>query len=218
MRATWIAAGIVVAVNVLAIVPAKRERATPVGRVTIAACGDHVVGELPMLDLPLAETPGGLGGIADGGTLLGVGFSAREVASVGDTVMPKGVWPPPRHAWLVLRQEGDSLHRFRVVRVSADRPIGGADELVVRGLIGFQFVRRQPPVQTDSVGLPSRPVGIVVGVVRLLPPELGLDRAQALALKALQADSGAACTRTLPVTIASGPRGGIWVEGVGPVR
>lgn len=218
MKAAWIAAGIVVAVNVLAIVPAARERATPVGRVTMAVCGGQVVGELPMLDLRLAVPPGGLGGVVDDGTLLGVGFSARDVAAVGDTVMPGGVWPPPRHAWLVLQQEGDSLHHLRVVRVSADRPVGGADELVVRGLIGIQFIWIAPPGQAPPTPGQRRSSVVGVAVVRLLPPQLGLDRAQALALKAVRVNGGAPCARTAPVTIASGPNGGIWVEGVGSVR
>ena len=219
MRATWIAGGIVVAVNVLAIVPAARERATPVGRVTIAVCGEHVgeVAEVPMLDLPLATPPDGWGGVIDGATLGAIGFGPGDVAVLGDRTWEGGAWPSPRRAWLVLRQDGDSLHRFRVVRASVDRPTSGAGELVVRGLITIQFIWRVLPGQVDSIRVRRSPV-VGVAVVRLLPPQLGLDRTQAGALMAARVDTGAKCTDPVPVTIASGPNGGIWVEGVGSVR
>ena len=44
MKAVGLAIGLVVVLNAVVIVPAARERATPVHHVTVQACGDHISG------------------------------------------------------------------------------------------------------------------------------------------------------------------------------
>lgn len=214
-----LAAALVVAYNAVAIVPAVQERRAPVGRVTIAVCGEHIVGgwregELPMLMLPLATPAQGWGDVIDMATLRALGFRERTIAAMQDTTLAEGMWPAPRQAWLTLRQEPDSGRRYAVIGASAERPTAAEGELVVRGLVNLERIwkRVDPAVQPTG-----RPWGFGVGVARLLPPTLGLDLAQAEALKPLRQDGrGASCSASVPMTLAFGARGGVWVESLGP--
>ena len=220
MKAVGLAIGLVVVLNAVVIVPAARERATPVHHVTVQACGDHIQGgwrdgELPMLTLPLAGRPGGWGDAIDGATLTRLGFTAAHLALLGDTIASFGDLPTPREAWLTMRQRDDSLHEYDIVGAAPSRPSAGDGVLVLQGLVGFEWVDRRLPPGMDSLPSAAHRSQIGVTVIRLLPPQLGLDRAQANALKALRDATGARCPRTLAVRLAFGSRGAVWVESVG---
>lgn len=219
VAAATLAAALVVVYNTVAIVPAVQERRAPVGRVTIAVCGEHIVGgwregELPMLMLPLATPERGWGDVIDHATLRTLGFSERTIAALQDTTLAQGMWPAPRLAWLTLRQEADSGRRYVVVGASAERPAAAEGELVVRGLVNLERIWKKVDPAAQPTG---RPWELGVGVTRLLPPTLGLDLAQAEALKRLRDDGrGAPCGATVPMTLAFGARGSVWVESVSP--
>lgn len=220
MKALALAVGLVVVLNAVVVVPAARERATPVHHATVLACASHIEGgwrdgELPFLTLPLATAPGGWGGVIDGTTLAGFGFTAEDVALLGDTTTAFGALPTPREGWLTLRQRPDSLHEYDVVGASTSRPTAGDGELVLRGLVGLDWVDRLPPPGVDSLPTKARRSQVGVRVIRLLPPHLGLDRRQSEALRGLRDSTGGRCPRTLPVTLAFGSRGAVWVESVG---
>lgn len=223
MKAVGVAIGLVVVLNAVVIIPAARERAAPVHHVTVQACGDHIQGgwrdgELPFLMLPVTGRPGGWGDVIDAAALTSFGFTAEHVALLGDTAASFAELPPPREAWLTLRQRDDSLHEYEVIGSGTTRPAAAADVLVLRGLVGFQWVDRLPPPGMDSLPPAARRSQIGVGIMRFLPPQLGLDRSQAEALKPLREGTGARCARTIPVTLAFGRRGAVWVESVGSAR
>ncbi len=220
MKAVGLAVGLVVVLNAVVIVPAARERATPVHHVTVQACGDHIQGggrdgELPFLTLPVARRPGGWGDVIDGTALTSFGFTPADVALLGDTTASFGELPTPREAWLTIRQRDDSLHEYEILGTATTRPPAADGVLVLRGLVGFDWFDRLPPPGMDSLPTTARRSQIGVSVMRFLPPQLGLDRAQAEALKSLRDATGARCPRTLPVTLAFGSRGAVWVESVG---
>ena len=220
MRAVGLAVGLVVVLNAVVIVPAARERAAPVHHVTVQACGDHIQGgwrdgELPLLTLPLARPAGGWGDAIDGATLTSLGFTAANLALLGDTTASFGELPTPREAWVTMRQRDDSLHEYDVVGAATTQPAAGDGVLVLRGLVGFDWFDRPLPPGMDSLPAAAHRSQIGVTVMRLLPPQLGLDRAQAEALKPLRDATGARCPRTLAVTLAFGSRGAVWVESVG---
>jgi hypothetical protein len=222
MKPVWIGVAVVLVANAIAIVPAERERAAPVGEFTLQVCRDQVVGgwrdgELPMLYLPLAARMGGLEGVVDEATLQALGFPAEARAVVGDTTREGSAWPMPRMAWLALRQQPDSSRMLEVLRVTPTRealaPVPG--ELAMRGLIGFEWVFDESPRNADSAtaaAVSRRPQRIGVGVVRLLPPQLGLDREQAAMLRPLRDDALGPCLRTVPVTLLMGRHGAVWVS------
>lgn len=220
MKAVGLAIGLVVVLNAVVIVPAARERAAPVHRVTVRACGEHVTGgwrdgELPFLSLPLTDRPGGWGDEIGAAALTSFGFSAADVALLGDTTTSFGELPTPREAWLTLRQRDDSLHEYEIAGAATTRPSAGDGFLVLRGLVGIDWVDRLPPPGMDSLPTAARRSQVGVRVTRLLPPQLGLDRAQSEALRPLREGTGPRCARTLPVTLAFGSRGAVWVESVG---
>lgn len=221
MKAVGLAIGLVVVLNAVAIVPAARERAAPVHHVTVQACGDHITGgwrdgELPFLTLPVERRPGGWGDVIDAAALGSFGFTPADVTLLGDTTASFGELPTPREAWLTLRQRDDSLHEYEILGATAARPTAADGVLVLRGLVGFMWLDRVPPPGMDSLPTAARRSQIGVSVMRFLPPQLGLDRAQADALKPLRDATGARCSRTLPVRLAFGSRGAVWVESVGP--
>ena len=130
MKAVGLAIGLVVVLNAVVIVPAARERATPVHHVTVQACGDHIQGgwrdgELPLLTLPLAHPMGGWGDAIDGATLTALGFTAEHLALLGDTIASFGDLPTAREAWLTMRQRDDSLHEYDIVGAATSRPSAG---------------------------------------------------------------------------------------------
>lgn len=224
MRPAWLAVAVVLVANVVAIVPAERERAAPVGEFTLAVCRDMVVGgwneaQLPMLRLPLDPRPGALGSVIDSTMLTALGFSASVHALVGDTTRAGAAWPSPRMAWLALRQQADSFRSLEVVRVAPSRealaPVAG--ELAMRGLVGFEWqwddehLRPEADSATRALGA-RRPRKLGVGVIRLLPAELGLDRDVATRLLGLRDDAAGMCPRTVPVTLRMGRHGGVWVH------
>lgn len=218
VAAATLATALVVVYNAVAIVPAVQERRAPVGRVTVAVCGEHIVGgwrdgELPMLMLPLATPEQGWGDVIDPATLRTLGFTERSLAALQDTALAQVIWPAPRQAWLTLQQQADSGRRYAVVGASATRPAAAPGQLVVRGLVNLERIwQRVDPAVQPTV----RPWELGVGVTRLLPSQLGLDLAQAEALKGLrQDDRGVPCAATIPVTLAFGARGSVWVESVG---
>lgn len=220
MKAVGLAIGLVVVLNAVVIVPAARERAAPVHHVTVQACSDHIQGgwrdgELPFLSLPLMGRTGGWGNAIDAAALTSFGFTPADVALLGDTTASFGDLPTAREAWLTIRQRDDSLHEYEIVGATATRPPAADGVLVLRGLVGFQWVDRLPPPGMDSLPTAARRSQIGVVVMRLLPPQLGLDRGQAEALRPLRERTGARCARTMPVTLAFGRRGAVWVEGVG---
>jgi hypothetical protein len=223
MKAVGLAVGLVVVLNAVVIVPAARERAAPVHHVTVLACGDHIQGgwrdgELPLLVLPLARPAGGWGDAVDGATLISLGFTASHLALLGDTTASFGALPTPREAWVTMRQRDDSLHEYDIVGAATRRPSVTDGVLVLRGLVGFDWFDRPLPPGMDSLPTTAHRSQIGVTIIRLLPPQLGLDRPQANALKPLRDASGARCPRTLPVTLAFGSRGAVWVESVGAAR
>jgi hypothetical protein len=218
--AGMLAATLVVVYNVAAIAPAAQERRAPVGRVTIAVCGEHIVGgwrdgELPMLSLPLATPQAGWGDVIDVPTLRSLGFAEKSIAALHDTTWRDGAWPAPRRAWLTLAQQADSGRRYDVVAANATRPTAAAGQLVVQGLVTLERIWQAP----DSAA-PTAPRGweLGVGVMRLLPSQLGLDRAQAEALRSLRQNSSWGCTATATATLAFGSRGSVWVESVSAPR
>jgi hypothetical protein len=222
VRAAWLAVGVVIVANAVAIVPAELERANPVGEFTLEVCRDQVVGgwrdgELPMLQLPLAQRMGGMSEVIGDAVLAAIGFSAEARALVGDTTRVDARWPMPRMAWLALRQQPDSFRMLEVLRVAPTRealaPVAG--ELAMRGLVGFEWVWEPPPRDADSAAVSAagrRPQRIGVGVVRLLPSQLGLDREQAAALSGLRNDQRLPCSATVPVTLLMGNQGAVWVR------
>lgn len=220
MRAAWLAVAVVLVANAIAIVPAERERAAPVGEFALAACRDHVVGgwndaQLPMLRLPLDSRPGALGAVADSAVLAALGFPASAYAMVGDTNRADTPWPTPRLAWLALRQQPDSFRSLEVVRIAPTREVlaPAAGELVMRALVGFewQWDDGPQPARVDSMPAVRRPRQIGVGVVRLLPAELGLEQAAAARLLALRDDAAEICPRTEAVRLMMGRDGAVWV-------
>lgn len=223
MKSAWLAVALVLVANAIAIVPAERERAAPVGEFMLQVCRDQVVGgwrdgELPMLSLPLAARMDGLDGVVDDAALAALGFPADARAVVGDTTREGGAWPMPRMAWLALRQQPDSSRMLEVLRVAPTRealaPVPG--ELAMRGLIGFEWVWPPPPRDADSATVAAagrRPQWIGVGVVRLLPRQLGLDRDLGASLHTLRDDLPGPCPRTVSVRLLMGKRGAVWVGG-----
>ena len=220
MKAVVWAVGLVVVLNAVVIVPAARERATPVHHVTVQACGDHVQGgwsdgNLPFLTLPLIGAVGGWGHVIDAAALRSFGFTDSDVALLGDTTASFGELPTPREAWLTMRQRNDSLHEYEIIGAATTRPTVADGVLVLRGLVGFQWVDRVPPPGMDSLPTAAHRSQIGIGVMRMLPPHLGLDRRQAETLQPLREGTGPRCARMLPVTLAFGSRGAVWVESVG---
>lgn len=223
MRAAWLAVAVVLVANAIAIVPAERERAAPVGEFTLAVCRDHVVGgwndaQLPMLRLPLDSRPGALGAVADSAVLAALGFPASAYAMVGDTNRADTPWPMPRMAWLALRQQPDSFRSLEVVRVAPTREAlaPAAGELAMRGLVGFEWqwddAHLLPEADSVTRALGARrPRTLGVGVVRLLPAELGLERDVAARLLTLRDDAAGMCPRTEAVRLMMGRDGGVWV-------
>lgn len=222
MREAWLAVGVVVVANAVAIVPAERERADPVGEFTLAVCRDHVVGgwrddELPMLQLALDGRMGGLDDVVDDAALAALGFSREARAMVGDTSRADASWPMAREAWLALRQQPDSFRMLEVLRVAPTRealaPMPG--ELVMRGLIGFEWMWEPPrevnPPAAVATDRPPRRIGI--RVVRLLPSRLGLDRAQVAMLDAVRNDMQRPCGVAVDVVLNMGKHGAVWVDG-----
>lgn len=223
MKAAGLAIGLIAVLNAVVIIPAARERATPVHHVTVQACGAHILGswregELPFLTLPLDGRAGGWGDVIGPATLTSIGFTAEHVALLGDTTASFGELPTPREAWVTMRQRPDSLHEYEILGAAMTRPAGGDGVLVLRGLVGFEWLSRPLPPGSDSLPTKAYRSQIGVTVMRFLPPQLGLDRAQADALKSLRDATGARCPRTLPVTLAFGSRGAVWVESVGAAR
>jgi|CXWL01.1.fsa_nt_gi hypothetical protein len=220
MKAVVWAVGLVVVLNAVVIVPAARERAAPVHHVTVQVCGDHIQGgwrdgELPFLKLPLARRPGGWSDVIDAAALTSFGFTTADAALLGDTTASFGELPTPREAWLTMRQRDDSLHEYEILGAATTRPVGADGVLVLRGLVGFDWLDRPVPPGMDSLPTAAHRSQIGVSVMRLLPPQLGLDRAQAESLRPLLESTGMRCGRTIPVTLAFGSRGAVWVESVG---
>jgi hypothetical protein len=224
MRAAWLAVGVVLVANAIAIVPAERERANPVGEFTLAVCRDQVVGgwndaQLTTLRLPLDPRPGTLGTLADSAALVALGFPASAYVMVGDTSRADTPWPMPRMAWLALRQQPDSFRSLEVVRVAPTRealaPVAG--ELAMRGLVGFEWqwddAHLRPDADSATRALGSRrPRTIGIGVVRLIPAELGLERDVAARLLTLRDDAAGMCPRTVDVRLLMGRDGAVWVH------
>jgi len=220
MKTTAMAVAVVLVANVVAIGPALRERRAPVGRAIVQVCGNHVSGgyqpgDLQMLMLPLETPEGGWGHVIPPATLVALGFDPDDLTAIGDSLWTGGAWPAPRRAWLTLRQATDSGYRYRVVAAAATRPTAATGELVVQGLVAIDRIwsdvgpadSTRPRQRTSSVG---------VQIVRLLPPQLGLDREQAAALRSLRRNDRWDCVETRPVTLAFGARGSVWVESVNP--
>jgi len=220
MKTTAMAVAVVLVANVVAIGPALRERRAPVGRAIVQVCGNHISGgyqpgDLQMLMLPLETPEGGWGHVIPPATLVALGFDPDDLTAIGDSLWTGGAWPAPRRAWLTLRQATDSGYRYRVVAAAATRPTAATGELVVQGLVAIDRIwsdvgpadSTRPRQRTSSVG---------VQIVRLLPPQLGLDREQAAALRSLRRNDRWDCVETRPVTLAFGARGSVWVESVNP--
>ncbi len=219
MKPTAMAVAVVLVANVVAVGPAMRERAAPVGRATVAVCGQHLAGgwrdgEVPMLLLPLETPVGGWGHVIPRATLVALGFDPDDLTALGDSLWTGGAWPAPRRAWLTLRQSTDSGYRYRVVGAHVARPTAVSGELVVQGLVAIDRIWSEVPPANDSTTPPQRTSAVGVQVLRLLPSQLGLDRAQAAQLRPLRRTDRWDCVETLAVTLAFGARGSIWVESV----
>lgn len=223
MKTTAMAIAVVVVANVVAVGPAMRERTAPVGHATILVCGPHLVGgwrdgELPMLTLPLETPVGGWGHVIPPATLISLGFDPDDLTAIGDSLWSGGAWPAPRRAWLTLRQTTDSGYRYRVTAAQVARPTAAQGELVVQGLVAIDRIWSEVPQASDSTKPPRRTSAVGVQILRLLPPQLGLDRRQSAQLKRLQGERQWECAETIPVTLAFGSRGSVWVESVSAPR
>jgi hypothetical protein len=223
MRTTAMAVAVVLVANVVAIGPAMQERAAPVGRATVTVCGQHLVGgwrdgELPMLTLPLETPVGGWGEVIPPPTLVALGFDPADLTAIGDSLWTGGAWPAPRRAWLTLRQATDSGYRYRVTGAHVARPTAAPGELVAQGLVAIDRIWSEVKSPSDSTRPPQRTSAVGVQILRLLPPQLGLDRSQSAQLKRLQGERQWECTETIPVTLAFGSRGALWVESVSAPR
>lgn len=218
--ARWALAVVLVA-NAVAIVPAERERATPVGEFVLAVCREQVTGgwrddEFTMMQLPLTPRMNGLGELVDDATLAALGFSAEARGLVGDTMRAEERWPLPRMAWFALRQQADSFRMLEVIRVAATREALApqAGELAMRGLVKFEWVMGPPRSAADSVaggGSADRVQEVGLGVLRLVPAQLGLDRAIAAQLRTLRDTLPGVCPRTVAVRLMMGRNGAVWI-------
>jgi hypothetical protein len=220
MKTTAMAVAVVLVANVVAIGPALRERGAPVGRATVQVCGTHIAGgyqpgDVQMLMLPLETPEGGWGHVIPPATLVALGFDPDDLTAIGDSLWTGGAWPAPRRAWLTLRQAADSGYRYRVVAAAATRPTAATGELVVQGLVAIDRIWSDVG-PADSTRPRQRTSAVGVQIVRLLPPQLGLDREQAAALRSLRRNDRWDCVETRPVTLAFGARGSVWVESVNP--
>jgi len=223
MKSTVMAVAVVLVANVVAIGPAVRERMAPVGRATVQVCGTHLSGgyqpgDLQMLMLPLETPEGGWGHVIPPNTLVALGFDPDDLTAIGDSLWTGGAWPAPRRAWLTLRQATDSGYRYRVVAAGSTRPTAAPGELVVQGLVAIDRIWSEVPPAGDSTRPRQRTSSVGVQIVRLLPPQLGLDRDQSAQLRSLRRNDRWDCVETLPVVLAFGSRGSVWVESVSAPR
>jgi hypothetical protein len=223
MKTTAMAVAVVLVANVVAIGPAVQERASPVGRATVTVCGQHLVGgwrdgELPMLTLPLDTPVGGWGDVIPPARLVALGFDPNDLTAIGDTLWTGGAWPAPRRAWLTLTQATDSGYRYRVTGAHVTRPTAVPGQLVVQGLVAIDRIWSEVAPAGDSTKPVQRRSEVGVQILRLLPPQLGLDRAHALQLQPLRRNDRWDCVQTMSVTLALGSRGSVWVESVSAPR
>lgn len=214
MRWAAAALALVVTANAVVLISARRERAAPVNRVSIDVCAAHLAGggstsQPPALRLLLAPdslVPPGL----DSAGLRALGFAAHLATAMGHEADSTFHWPRPRPAWVRLRQTADSLANFRVARVASRRELLEPDSrsIVLRARIWVRQGFGEP--SEDGV----RPRGVLYpAVVEIIPSELHLDRHQSAALtRALSGATG--CAARQRVVIATGKRGGIWVDSV----
>lgn len=226
MRWAIAAMALVVVANGVVLVSAGRERAAPATLTTIEVCSGHLVGgetsdEAPALRLRVApdslSIPPGL----DAPGLRALGYPEAVIAAVGRERDSTFRWPRSRPAWVRLRQRSDSLAEFAVVEVAPRRELLARDSgtVVVRGLIGLRE-RRNGPAPDAMAGHEHAAPGVVrtagviyPAVIELIPSQLHLDHRQIATLRAGLGDT-AACAVTRQAVIASGAKGGIWVESV----
>ena len=226
MRWALAAASLVVVANGVVLISARRERALVAAFTTIDVCADQLIGggtsdEPPVLLLHLAQdsilTPEGLD--ADG--LRALGFGEMAVNAAGRERDSTYRWPRPRPAWVRLRQRHDSLAQWEAVEVAPlDRGLSpDSTSIVIRGMVGLQERREAPPPDKTAGhqhapdgGDPNRGV-LQPAVIELIPSRLHLDRGQIAALRGAIGDT-TGCAVKGRVVIASGVRGGIWVESV----
>lgn len=216
------ALALVVTANAVVLISAQRERAAPVSRVSIDVCAADLAGggstsQPPALRLLLAPdslVPPGL----DSAGLRALGFAAHVATAMGHEVDSTFRRPRPRPAWVRLRQTADSLARFRVAGVAPRRELLAPDttSIVIRARISvrqrFAEPSTAPAPGGHEDGVRSRGV-LYPAVVEIIPSELHLDRHQSAALtRALSGATGCAARRR--VVIATGKRGGIWVDSV----
>ena len=209
------ALALVVTANAVVLISAQRERRVPVSRVTIDVCAAHLAGggstsQPPALRLLLAPDSLPLPPGLDSAGLRALGFAAHLATAMGHEADSTFRWPRPRPAWVRLRQTADSLARFSVARVAPRRELLAPDttSIVIRARIWV----RQRFGEPSEDGVRSRGV-LYPTVVEIIPSELHLDRHQSAALtSALSGATGCAARRR--VVIATGKRGGTWVDSV----
>jgi hypothetical protein len=226
MKWAGAAVALVILANGWALISTARERAAPATRLTIDVCASHLVGgagsdEPPALRLPVAPeslaTPAGL----DPPGLRALGFPDAAISAVGkerDSLFHR---PRPRPAWVRLRQGHDSLEQWVVVEVAPRRELLARDStsILVRGLVSFRVRMRGPPPgpaaghDHAAMGRLGTPGVIYPAVAEVIPSQLHLDRRQIAVLRGALADT-AGCAVKQHAVIASGARGGIWVEAV----
>ncbi len=220
----WALGGIalVVAANAIALVPVRRERASPATLTTISICSGQLIGGpgsdmAPAIRLVLAPDSGPPAPGLESEGLRALGFPDRVITAVGQE-RPAGFhWPSPRPAWVRLRQAPeDSLHQFVVAEVRPRRELLVADSgsIILRGLVGLRQRMAPSPEGHQHGGAAPAMVSapLTAAVLEVLPRELHLDWAQVSALRAIRDDS-TACGGERRVRVAQGAEGGSWVEG-----
>jgi hypothetical protein len=227
----WALAGaaLVILANGLVLVSTARERSGPVTRTAVLACDADLRGGPGSNDPPgfrLTMAPESLTAIPglDSAGLVALGFDRQSVAAVGRTRDTTFRWRRPRPAWVRLRQTGEADSRFMPVEVAARREqlVPDSATIIVRGLIGIREhltapVVAPPPAPGGGHDHATVPPGYVPGILvpavnEVIPHVLHLDRGQIAALRAALPDSAGCAPGKL--VIASGRRGGLWVEAV----
>ncbi len=226
MRRAIAAMVLVVLANGVVLVSARRERAAPAARTTVAVCARHIIGggtsdDAPALRLWLApeslSTPLGL----DAAGLRSLGFAEKVIAAVGRERDSTFRSPRARPAWVRLRQRSDSLKEWSAVEVHplGARPVPDSTSMLLRGLVAIRERPASPPPDPapghdHAAMVGPRPAGVIHPVViEVIPPQLHLDHRQIAILSSGPAET-AWCEVQRQAVIVTGANGGIWVESV----
>jgi hypothetical protein len=196
------AAVVAMIVNAAMLVPVYRAHHVGAGIVDVAVCSDHLIGGYSQGDrirfgLPLEHRPTT---VLDDAKLVELGFSAADLAQIGDTT-PMRRFPPSRPAWVRLIQAVDSMRPWRVEAVGSRRDDVAGAGLVVKARVDI----------VSSVWVAEEPVRVAATVRRTEPHSLYLRDDEAAGLRGLRVGAPR-CITTL--RLGNGTDGSVWVDSV----